>query len=112
MTSVVSSQKVSRIFGKILVYAFLIIMAIIVLFPFYWMINSSLKTWEEYTANVPTLWPHKVMFSNYVDAFNAASLGRLFVNTVIVGVISTCLSLVITVLSAFAFARLEFKGKT
>jgi multiple sugar transport system permease protein len=86
-------------------------MALIVLFPFYWMINSSLKSMAEYREPIPTFWPRDPLFSNYVEAFNVANLGRLFVNTVIVGLVSTILSLVITVLSAFAFARLEFKGK-
>jgi len=106
-----SRQKVVKLFVQVVVYAFLIAMAIIVLFPFYWMIISSLKTLEEYRLSVPTFWPKTVMLSNYAEAFTTASLGRLFVNTMIVGVISTLLSLVITVLSAFAFARLEFKGK-
>lgn len=104
-------QKVGKTVGKIFVYAFLLIMALIVLFPFYWMIISSLKTLEEYRLSVPTFWPHKVMFSNYAEAFTKANLGRLFLNTLFVGVVSTLLSLVITVLSAFAFARLEFKGR-
>jgi len=92
-------------------YAFLLIMALIVLFPFYWMVISSLKSLEEYKMTVPTFWPKKMMFSNYARAFETANLGRLFINTMIVGVVSTLLSLVITVLSAFAFARLEFKGR-
>ena len=96
---------------KVLVYVFLIIMGVIVLFPFYWMLNSSLKTLTEYRLSVPTFFPRAVMFSNYAEAFQAASLGRLFINTMIVGLVSTVLSLVITILSAFAFARLEFKGK-
>ena len=104
-------QTIGKIAVKFLVYAFLIIMALIVLFPFYWMINSSLKSLDEYRMSVPTFWPHKVLLSNYAAAYSTANLGRLFVNTVIVGVISTILSLIITVLSAFAFARLEFKGK-
>ena len=86
-------------------------MALIVLFPFYWMINSSLKELAEYKLSVPTFWPRRVMWSNYVEAFNTANLGQLFLNTAYVGIVSTLLSLVITVLSAFAFARLEFKGK-
>ena len=106
-----SRQKVVKLFVQIMVYAFLVAMAIIVLFPFYWMIISSLKTLDEYRMSVPTFWPKTVMLSNYAEAFTTANLGRLFVNTMIVGVISTLLSLVITVLSAFAFARLEFKGK-
>lgn len=111
MQSVAARQRVVKVLVQVLLYAFLIIMALIVLFPFYWMLNSSLKTLEEYRQSVPTFWPHKVMWSNYARAFTAANLGRLFLNTLYVGVVSTILSLVITVLSAFAFARLEFKGK-
>ena len=105
------SQRVALLLVKAGTYLFLGIMAIIVLFPFYWMIISSLKTLEEYRLSVPTFWPQRVMFVNYLNAFNTADLGSLFVNTMIVGVSSTILSLVITVLSAFAFARLEFKGR-
>ena len=106
-----SHQKVIGVVVMVLLYAFLIFMAIIVLFPFYWMINSSLKTLEEYRMSTPTFWPKSVMLSNYATAFQTASLGRLFLNTMYVGIVSTLLSLVITILSAFAFARLEFKGK-
>ena len=106
-----SKQLVLGMVVKVLVYAFLILMGVIVLFPFYWMLNSSLKTLTEYRLSVPTFFPRQVMFSNYAEAFQAASLGRLFLNTMIVGLVSTILSLVITILSAFAFARLEFKGK-
>lgn len=105
------SQKVGKILYKIIVYVFLIIMALVILFPFYWMINSSLKSLAEYRLSVPTLWPKVIMLSNYAEAFNKANLGSLFLNTAYVGIVSTILSLVITVLSAFAFARLEFKGK-
>lgn len=106
-----AKQKVGKLLVLIGVYAFLGVMALIVLFPFYWMIISSLKTLDEYRMSVPTFWPQRIMFSNYAEAFTEASLGRLFVNTLYVGVVSTILSLVITVLSAFAFARLEFKGR-
>ncbi len=92
-------------------YLFLGLMALIVLFPFYWMIISSLKTLDEYRMSTPTFWPRVIMLSNYLDAFTTASLGRLFMNTMYVGLVSTLLSLVITILTAFAFARLEFKGK-
>ncbi len=92
-------------------YAFLLLMALIVLFPFYWMIISSLKSLAEYKMSVPTFWPLQVVLQNYLDAFTTAKLGRLFLNTAYVGIMSTLLSLVITVLTAFAFARLEFKGK-
>ncbi|MBQ7358842.1 MAG: carbohydrate ABC transporter permease [Lachnospiraceae bacterium] len=104
-------QRIMRFAVLFATYAFLIAIAIIVLFPFYWMIISSLKTLEEYRLSVPTFWPKRIMLGNYADAFTTASLGRLFYNTLIVGVVSTILSLIITVLSAFAFARLEFKGR-
>lgn len=104
-------QRIVSTAVKGFTYLFLFVMALIVLFPFYWMIISSLKTEAEYRQTIPTFWPQQVMLYNYVDAFNTANLGNLFMNTLFVGVVSTILSLVITVLSAFAFARLEFKGK-
>lgn len=104
-------QKMFKIFGKTGTYVFLIVMALIILFPFYWMIISSLKTDLEYRQPKPTFWPREIMWGNYAEAFSQANLGDLFMNTLYVGVVSTMLSLVITVLSAFAFARLEFKGK-
>ena len=106
-----AQQRVVKFTVKFFTYLFLCFMALIVLFPFYWMIISSLKTLEEYRLSVPTFWPQQIMWSNYAEAFTTANLGRLFMNTLYVGVFSTILSLVITVLSAFAFARLEFKGK-
>jgi multiple sugar transport system permease protein len=111
MQQVSFRQKIVKTAVMIGVYAFLLLMALIVLFPFYWMLISSVKTLEEYRMSVPTFWPRKIMLSNYMEAFTSAGLGRLFLNTMYVGVVSTLLSLVITVLSAFAFARLEFKGK-
>ncbi|MBQ2933486.1 MAG: carbohydrate ABC transporter permease [Clostridia bacterium] len=104
-------QKMFKIFGKTGTYVFLLVMALIILFPFYWMIISSLKTDAEYRNTIPTFWPREIMWGNYKEAFSKANLGDLFMNTLYVGVVSTMLSLVITVLSAFAFARLEFKGK-
>ena len=106
-----SHQRIVKFAVHFFTYAFLILMALVVLFPFYWMIISSLKSLEEYRLSVPTFWPQNVLFSNYANAFTTANLGRLFLNTLYVGLVSTILSLVITVLSAFAFARLEFKGK-
>ena len=104
-------QRIMKLLVMIMVYGFLLLMALIVLFPFYWMIISSLKSLAECRLNVPTFFPRKILFSNYAEAFTTASLGRLVLNTMYVGVVSTIASLVITVLSAFAFARLEFKGR-
>ncbi len=133
INKVSSSQKVAKVFGQIGVYAFLGIMALIVLFPFYFMIISSLKSLEEYRLAVPTLIPQAWKFQNYTDILipyewaeangwvgtvvsydavnNNFDLFTLFRNTMFVGIVSTIFSVVITVLSAFAFARLEFKGK-
>ncbi len=104
-------SRIGKVVFQTLTYAFLFVMAAIVLFPFYWMLISSLKSLTEYRLSTPTFWPNVILWSNYIDAFTTASLGRLFVNTMIVGVVSTILSLIITILTAFAFARLEFKGK-
>ncbi len=111
-------QKAVKIIVKILIYIFLIAVAVSVLFPFYWMIISSLKSYDEYALEgefasrvSPTFFPQTVLWSNYAEAFKTANLGTLFLNTVFVGVVSTILSLIITVLAAFAFARLEFRGK-
>ena len=111
MKKLSGEQKGLEILGQGLVYLFLFLMAAVVLFPFYWMIISSLKSLAEYRLSRPTFWPQQVLLSNYADAFTTAKLGVLFKNTMIVGIVSTLLSLVITVLTAFAFARLEFKGK-
>ena len=113
MHRVSTQQKVIKILVQVLLYTFLGIMALIVIFPFYWMIISSLKTMEEYRLSIPTLIPRSFDWRNFIEVFTNEDLilGRLFANTLYVGIVSTALSLVITVLSAFAFARLEFKGK-
>ncbi len=105
-------QTAGKIFVQIGIYAFLTVIALLILFPFYFMLISSVKTTAEYNEMVPTLWPREFRWSTYAAAFTGdLHLGQLFLNTVIVGVVSTLLSLVVTVLSAYAFARLEFRGK-
>ena len=106
-----SMQGVAKFFSQFATYLFLVIMAVIILFPFYFMLISSVKSIPEFQKSVPTLFPEEIHLENYMLAFNQANLGQLFMNTLYVGVVSTLLSLVITVLSAFAFARLEFKGR-
>lgn len=110
-TKVTASQKALKTAGTIVNYAFLLIVAFTVLLPFYWMIISSLKSTTEYMSNPPTLFPQEFHFENFLYAFQKGNLKRLFFNTIFVGLVSTGLSLIITILSAFAFARLEFKGK-
>ncbi|MBE6675377.1 MAG: carbohydrate ABC transporter permease [Clostridia bacterium] len=111
LQQVTVQQKIFKVLSQIALYTFLIVMAIIVIFPFYWMIISSLKSLAEYRLSIPTLFPKEIMWGNYLQAFQKAELLKLFKNTIIVGVVSTILSLVITIITAFAFARLEFKGK-
>ena len=111
MAKITARQKVVKVLVKVALYAFLLTMALIVLFPFYWMLISSVKSLEEYNLAAPTLFPQEFHFDNYTKGFEIAQLDVLFLNTVYVGIVSTALSLVITVISAFAFARLEFKGK-
>ena len=113
MKKMSAKQDVVKVIVQVLLYTFLTLMAIIVIFPFYWMIISSLKELDEYRRAIPTFFPEVVRWANYTKVFTSPdlNLGRLFANTIFVGIVSTALSLVITVLSAFAFARLEFKGK-
>ena len=111
ITRLTAGQRIRKCLSTAITYAFLIVMALIVLFPFYWMIISSLKSLDEYRMSTPTFWPQVIMLTNYLDAFTTANLGRLFMNTMYVGLVSTLLSLLITILTAFAFARLNFKGK-
>ena len=111
MSQVSTKQKVGKIVITTAIYLFLSLIALTVLFPFYWMLISSLKSVNEYNEAVPTFFPKDIRWNNYSKAFKVGGLGRLFLNTTYVGIVSTILSLIITVLSAFAFARLEFKGK-
>ena len=92
-------------------YFLLVIFAIITVFPFYWMISSSLKSGFEVIQTPPTMLPEKVMLSNYSTAFSMAPFGRYFINTIIVTALSIISTVVISILSAFAFSHLEFKGR-
>ena len=74
MQKVSAKQRVVKALVIILIYAFLIFMALAVLFPFYWMLNSSLKSLDEYRQSVPTFWPNRILFSNYAEAFTTANL--------------------------------------
>ena len=86
--------------------------ALMVLFPFYWMLLTSVKSYSSYNSEYyPKFFILSPTLQNYVDAFTAAPLGDYFLNTIIFTVITTAVMLVVTVLAAFAFARLEFRGK-
>ena len=98
--------------GRTLTYLFLAIWALIVLFPFYWMLLSSIKSYGAYNSEyIPKFFTLSPTLKNYVDAFTTVSLGRYFLNTAIFTVLTTALMLMVTVLAAFAFSRLEFRGK-
>ena len=97
---------------NVITYLLLSIWAVIVLFPFYWMILTSFKSYGEYNSEyIPKFFTLSPTLQNYVDAFTAGPLGRYFLNTIIFTVLTTAIMLVVITLAAFAFARLEFKGK-
>ena len=97
---------------KIITYVLLGIWALAVLFPFYWMILTSLKGYGAYNAEyIPQLFTLSPTLQNYVDAFTAVPLADYFLNTIIFTLGTTAIMLLVTVLAAFAFARLDFKGK-
>ena len=93
-------------------YMFLILWAVIVLFPFYWMVLTSVKSYSAYNSEyIPQFFTLSPTLQNYADAFTAVPLGKYFVNTVLFTLLTTGIMLVVITLAAFAFARLEFKGK-
>lgn len=93
-------------------YLLLFFWAVIVLFPFYWMVLTSIKSYSAYNAEyIPQFFTLSPTLQNYVDAFTTVSLGRYLLNTTIFTVITTAVMMVVVILAAFAFARLEFKGR-
>ena len=105
------AQKVARIVGTVITYAFLLFMSLIVLFPFYWMIITSLKSTTEIRSLHQTFFPTNVLWSNYITVFNSFDFLTYVGNTLVVGIISTIGTLITTIFAAFAFARLNFRGK-
>ena len=104
-------KKRSRL-GLGLIYFFLAVWALIVLFPFYWMILTSVKSFASYNSEyIPRFWTPNPTAENYVSAFTTVPLGRYFFNTLLFTVATTGLMMLVIVPAAFAFARLEFLGK-
>ena len=98
--------------SRVITYVLLTVWALMVLFPFYWMILSSIKSYSSYNSEyVPKFIAEYPTLQNYVDAFTAVPLGGYFLNTLIFTLVTTALMLIVTVLAAFAFARLQFRGK-
>lgn len=101
-----------RILRKTIIYIFLVIWAILVLFPFYWMIITSFKTYAAYNAETtPRFVAIPPTFENYISVWTVSKLGGYMLNTVIFSVTTTVLMVFVSILAAFAFARLEFRGK-
>lgn len=97
---------------NIVTYFFLVLWAVVVLFPFYWMVLTSVKSYSAYNSEyIPKFFTLSPTLQNYVDAFTTVPLGKYFMNTVIFTVVTTGVMLVVITLAAFAFARLEFRGK-
>ncbi len=108
-------EKSARTRAKVLSfvkYFFLSLWALIVLFPFYWMLLSSIKSYSSYNSEyVPKFYATNPTLQNYLDAFTAVPLARYFGNTIIFTVLTTAAMLAVIILAAFAFSRLEFKGR-
>ncbi len=105
-------EKKSASFSRVLIYFFLIVWALIVLFPFYWMVLTSVKSFASYNSEyIPRFFTTEPTLDNYVSAFEAVPLGRYFLNTLIFTVATTSLMMLVIIPAAFAFARLEFKGR-
>ena len=101
-----------KVLTKTGVYALLVLWALMVLFPFYWMILTSVKGYGAYNSEyIPQLYTLAPTIENYVEAFTAVPLAQYFVNTLIFTVVTTALMMFVTVLAAFAFSRLNFRGK-
>lgn len=110
--SIKKSAKIRATAFNIVLYFFLSVWAVVVLFPFYWMLLTSVKGFGAYSAeSVPAFFTLSPTFENYRFAFTAVPLGKYFLNTLLFTVITTALMLIVITLAAFAFARLDFPGK-
>ena len=114
--SLIAAEKRSRAlgtFGKVLIYIMLAFWALMVLFPFYYMILTSFKTQGSYNSEfTPKLYTLTPTVENFKTAFSAVPLGDYFLNTLIFTLLTTAIMLVVSILAAFAFARLDFPGKS
>ncbi|MBQ8836097.1 MAG: carbohydrate ABC transporter permease [Clostridia bacterium] len=104
--------KAGELCLRIVTYALLALWATIVLFPFYWMILTSVKSFSAYNAEyIPQFYTTSPTLANYTTAFTAVPLGQYFLNTLIFTVATTAIMMAVIIPAAYAFARLEFKGK-
>lgn len=107
----IKRDKAAKVLKYIVIYTFLVVIAIYVIVPFYWMILTSVKSPAELNEKIQLPYTLNPQWSNYKVAIKQANFADTLVNTIIVGVISTAGSLIITIFAAFAFARLNFKGR-
>lgn len=106
------ASKTKSNMRSVIIYTLLTLWALMVLFPFYWMILTSVKSYSSYNSEyIPTFFTLTPTLQNYIDAFTTVSLGKYLWNTLIFTLITTAIMLVVITLAAFAFARLEFRGK-
>ncbi|MDE6962258.1 MAG: carbohydrate ABC transporter permease, partial [Lachnospiraceae bacterium] len=106
------SSRLRKKTASVITYTLLTFWAVMVLFPFYWMILTSVKSYGAYNSEyIPKFFTLSPTLQNYTEAFTAVPLGRYFLNTTIFTLVTTAIMLVVITLAAFAFARLEFKGK-
>ncbi len=96
-----------------IVYAFIVFFAILIIIPFYWMLITSIKTMAEVQADPPILWlaPWNWSLENFSNAMQRAPFINFIINTVVVATLATAGTVITTILTAFAFARLNFKGR-
>lgn len=118
MSQIIDYQKMQKrtrarkLLGNVIIYASLILWGLIVLFPFYWMVLTSVKSYGSYNAEyVPSFFTLSPTLQNYADAFTTVPLGRYLLNTLIFTLVTTAIMVAVTTLAAFAFARLQFRGK-
>ena len=108
-------ERSARVRGnvvKAITYILLSFWALMVLFPFYWMLLTSVKSYGAYNSEwIPQLYTLSPTLQNYTEAFTAVPLGGYFTNTIIFTLVTTALMLIVTVLAAFGFSRLQFKGR-
>lgn len=98
---------------KTFMYIFLAFWGVVVLFPFYWMVLSSIKSYASYMGErLPKFIATDPTFENYINAFTQVPLAKYFLNTLIFTLITTALMMLVIVFAAYAFARLDFKGKS
>ena len=104
--------KRRSIVRKAITYTLLGLWALIVLFPFYWMLLTSVKSYSAYNAEyIPSFFTLSPTLQNYVDAFTTVNLARYFTNTVIFTLATTAIMMVVIIFAAYAFARLDFPGR-